>query len=127
MLDCNTRMSSFKSAISNIISVIWRSSVVSVVSVVSVGPVGRQAQNMLQSMVRSPRTSTAMPKNYITISDLARSLNVKYNTLYAFIRRRGYHLYKLPTTGRTRYVNSIDADQIVDTFMHAEDYAEEVK
>ena len=68
-----------------------------------------------------------MPQRYITVSDLARSLNVKYNTLYAYIRRNGYARYTLPTTGKTIYVNAESADKIVDMFMHAEDYAEEVK
>lgn len=82
---------------------------------------------MLQTMLRSPRMNTPTPRRFITISDLAHSLNVKYNTLYAYIRRQGYHLYTLPTTGRTRYVNAEDADRIVDAYMHAEDYAQEVK
>lgn len=82
---------------------------------------------MLETMPRAARMNIRSPQRYITISDLARSLSVKYNTLYAYIRRQGYHLYTLPTTGRTRYVNTDDADKIVDTFMHAEDYAEEVK
>ena len=79
---------------------------------------------MLKQMVMSPRNSNY---RYIAIADLARSLNVNYDKLYAYIRRNHYTRYKLPTTGRTRYISSTAADEIVEIFTHAEDHAEEVE
>ena len=79
---------------------------------------------MLKQMTQSPRNSN---HRYIAIADLARSLNIDYDRLYTHIRRNNYTRYKLPTTGRTIYISSAVADEIVEIFTHAEDYAEEVK
>lgn len=74
-------------------------------------------------MVMSPRSSN---RRYIAVVDLARSINVSYDTLYSYIRRNNYDRYTLPTTGRTIYVASADADAIVDAFVNAENHAQKV-
>ena len=78
---------------------------------------------MLKSMVMSPRNSSY---RYIAIADLARSINVNYDTLYSYIRRNHYARYRLKTTGRTVYISSTDADTIIDDFTNAEDHAERI-
>ena len=78
---------------------------------------------MLKSLMVSPRMNT---KRFIAVADLARSLGIGYDTLYSYIRRKSYDRYTLPTTGRTIYVASADADAIVDAFTNAESHAVKV-
>ena len=80
---------------------------------------------MQKLMTMSPRTT---PRFY-AISDLARDLRgqgITYDQLYSYVRRAGIARYKLPTTGKTRYILASDAEKIRELFLHPEDHAEQV-
>lgn len=82
---------------------------------------------MQKLMTMSPRPST---QRYYAISDLARdlrSVGASYDQVYSYIRRAGIKRYKLPTTGKTRYILASDAEKVREDFTHPENHAEEVK